>query len=431
MVLGKKEGGLFRSSSPSSNDRSKLGLAILAGIMVGALWAYLHPHAFMSASEVSGRKIRKRDTPIAPQGGDPLVSELEKKIRMLELQVTTLRGENSEIKSALDLSNQEKKSAQQQLMASRSRVKAGKFGTVAGTTTHPEIIPDKSVNPELAQLLEKIAINRELIVGVSNKNVAPMLQVWFESIKQSGITNYLVVALDDETAKFCKDHDVPAYRKDATIPKSLAGTGDNHAISGTKFHILREFLVLGYSVLLSDVDIVYLQNPFKFLQRDCDVEAMTDGHTNATAYGYNDVFDDPKMGWSRYAHTMRIWVFNSGLFYLRPTVPSIELLDRVATRLAREKAWDQAVINEELFFPSRPGYNGLHASKRVMDRFLFMNSKLLFTDIRGDPSQYANFRPVTIHVNYHPDKYNRMLAIVDYYVKGKKDALAKFPVGSE
>jgi hypothetical protein len=88
------------------------------------------------------------------------------------------------------------------------------------------------------------------------------------------VTNYLIVALDDEIAIFCTEHDVPVYRCDAMVAKAQADIGDNHAISGLKFHLLREFLVLGYSVLLSDVDIVYLENLFKYLHRDCDVESI-------------------------------------------------------------------------------------------------------------------------------------------------------------
>ena len=49
--------------------------------------------------------------------------------------------------------------------------------------------------------------------------------------------------------------------------------------------MLRHFLQLGYSVFLSDVDIVTLQNPFPFLMRDSDVEGMSDGFDNGTAYG--------------------------------------------------------------------------------------------------------------------------------------------------
>ena len=53
---------------------------------------------------------------------------------------------------------------------------------------------------------------------------------------------------------------------------------------------------------------------------------MTDGYNNMTTYGHNDVFDEPVTGWAWYAHKMQIWVYNSGFFYIRPTIPLIELL---------------------------------------------------------------------------------------------------------
>ena len=62
--------------------------------------------------------------------------------------------------------------------------------------------------------------------------------------------------------------------------------------------------------------------------------------------GYNDVKDDESMGWARYAHSMRVFVINSGLFYIRPTQASIELLDRITQRLNTENGWDQAIFNE-------------------------------------------------------------------------------------
>lgn len=61
--------------------------------------------------------------------------------------------------------------------------------------------------------------------------------------------------------------------------------GANHAVSGLKFKILHRFLSLGYSVLLSDVDIIFLQDPFPHLYKDSDVESMSDGWDNSTAYG--------------------------------------------------------------------------------------------------------------------------------------------------
>ena len=140
-----------------------------------------------------------------------------------------------------------------------------------------------------------------------------------------------------------------------------------------KFQLIREFLVLNVSVLLSDVDILTLKNPFEHLYRDEDVEALSDGFDKPTAYGeippsgtsirdsieaslnrgvgssaqsrctlelppgiltrssssglsalppsplsgWDDVFDDPKMGWSRWAHSFHAFSLNSGLFYIK------------------------------------------------------------------------------------------------------------------
>lgn len=54
------------------------------------------------------------------------------------------------------------------------------------------------------------------------------------------------------------------------------------------------------------------------------------------------------MGWARYAHSMRVFCFNSGLFYIRPTPAALDLLKRVMQRLETEKGWDQQLFNEVL-----------------------------------------------------------------------------------
>ena len=49
---------------------------------------------------------------------------------------------------------------------------------------------------------------------------------------------------------------------------------------------------------------------------------------------------------ARYAHSMRVFVFNSGLFYIRPTPAALELMDRLVARVESENGWDQAIFNE-------------------------------------------------------------------------------------
>lgn len=67
---------------------------------------------------------------------------------------------------------------------------------------------------------------------------------------------------------------------------------------------------------------------------------------------------------------------------------------------------------------------------RVMDRLKFMNSKAFFKEVRHIPKA-AQPKPVMVHMNYHPDKTNRMKAAIDYYFKGDSQALMAFPGGSE
>ncbi|GMN35475.1 hypothetical protein TIFTF001_005326 [Ficus carica] len=430
---GRREGPLMREKGQSLRG-SRIAIAIVIGVLLGCVFAVFYPHGlFISDPPIRNRRIGHSDLKISSAS-----CESSEKVDTLKSDILSLSEKNAELMKQvkdltgkLRLAEQVKDHAEKQVLVLGKPHKAGPFGTVKGLRTNPAVVPDDSVNPRLAKVLEEVAVQNELIVALANSNVKAMLEVWFTSIKKVGITNYLVVALDDPIEEFCKSNGVPVYRRDPDEGVDTIGkTGGNHAVSGLKFRILREFLQLGYSVLLSDVDIVYLQNPFNYLYRDSDVESMTDGHNNMTAYGYNDVFDEPSMGWARYAHTMRIWVYNSGFFYIRPTIPSIELLDRVATRLSREKAWDQAVFNEELFFPSHPGYDGLHAAKRTMDFYLFMNSKVLFKTIRKD-ANLRKLKPVIVHVNYHPDKLPRMKAVVEFYVHGKQDALQSFPDGSE
>ncbi|KAG4931698.1 hypothetical protein JHK82_048809 [Glycine max] len=319
-------------------------------------------------------------------------------VNALKVDILSAKEKNSELKKQvkdlmekLRLAEQGKGHAQEQFVVLGESHKAGPFGTVKGLRTNPPVIPDESVNPRLAKILGEVAIYKELIVALANSNVKEMLQLWFTNIKRVGIPNYLVVALDDNIEEFCKSNDVPVYRRDPDQGVDVVGkSGGSHAVSGLKFRILREFLQLGYSVLLSDVDIVYLQNPFDYLYRDSDVESMSDGHNN-----------------------------------------SLRLLDRVATRLSKDpKSWDQAVFNEELFFPSHPGYDGLHAAKRTMDMYLFMNSMVLFKTVRKD-AKLKKLKPVIVHVNYHHDKFARMKAIVEFYANGKQDSLDHFPDGSD
>ena len=285
---------------------------------------------------------------------------------------------------------------------------------------------------KLCEVVKKVAINREVLVGVSNSNIFHMLQLWIDGLQKTEITNYMIVALDERTAKWCEEHNAPYYLRSLT---SISGSTDNHATSGLKFEILKEFLKIGVNVLLSDVDIVWMRDPFKndLLYRDTDVEGMSDGWDDRTTYGFRW---SPTRGGNRNSAdelTYRMFVKNSGLFFTQATYESLQMMTVLASRMSTERStWDQTAYNEEHTFLSdikTPTRNS--ASSRIMNFACFCNSKYVFKYMRYDEKLYPEqkFHPASIHVNYHPEKPQRMLDIIKQYWKGEKDAIMRWNGG--
>eukprot|EP00887_Chlorella_sp_A99_P004607 scaffold4.g4607.t1 len=222
---------------------------------------------------------------------------------------------------------------------------------------------------ELERVLREVAPQGEVMIAISNYNLIRegSLRMWLQCVQKLDATNWLVVAIDEELRDYCKDS---------------------------------------------------------------DVEGMSDGYDEPTAYGEIYGVDDASMGWSRYAQGARHMAFNSGLFYVRASERTIDLMRRIAAKLRAEKAWDQSVWNEFIFFLSHGDYRSPQVVARVMDIYQFMNSKVLFKRVRHMPKSQQP-RPVMVHMNYHPNKGERMAAAIKYYLEGDEHALDPFPGGSE
>lgn len=274
------------------------------------------------------------------------------------------------------------------------------------TFPHPPACALDENMRELCALLRVAAIEREVLACVSNKNIFSMLGTYLVGVARANITNAVVVALDDPTAAFAKSKGAHTY-----VRKLVArgGSTDNHATSGLKFQVIYEFLSAGCSVLLSDVDVLWLQNPFTLpsLYRDSDVEGMTDGWDDPTAYGYQWT-----TGGSQH---LRLSARNSGLFYARATVETRRMMARLKGRMQREAVWDQTAYNEEMWWATLPGEPAFGVSARVMNYYCHLNSKVVFRYMREDTEMMRSHRPVSIHVNYHPEKLPRMEDAFEFY----------------
>mmetsp|Transcript_10601 Transcript_10601/g.38968 ORF Transcript_10601/g.38968 Transcript_10601/m.38968 type:complete len:490 (+) Transcript_10601:269-1738(+) len=267
----------------------------------------------------------------------------------------------------------------------------------------------------LCELLTEVAINREVLVAVANSR-APGLHGFLENIHKVGISNFLVVTLDQQLTDTLAKEGIPHYFR----PNSASG---NHKVSAQKFGIIKEFVSVGCSVLLTDTDVVYLQNPFPYLYRDSDIESMSDGFDASSAHGFVEQLDDPTLPLARFrARTTRLSALNSGLWYVKATEASLRLMKVMEYRMDTEPdLWDQAGYNMELFFPAHDEHLTAGCTVRVLDPLCFLNSKVMFRHIRPKEKEYAQHLPIAMHANYHTDKAAKMKQVAEYY-HGNRDS---------
>lgn len=263
----------------------------------------------------------------------------------------------------------------------------------------------------LCDVLKRVAQNREVLAAVANSQ-APGLEPFLDMLISLKVPNFLIIALDEPLTRRLDDLGVAYYFHEDSV-------SGNHKVSAKKFALIQEFVSVGCSVLLTDTDVTYQQNPFSYLYRDSDIESMSDGFDNDSANGFLQPIDDVAFGAARRrASSFRVGALNSGMWYVSATEASLRLMKIMAHRMATEDLWDQSGYNLELWFASRDDHMTSGATVRIMNPFCFMNSKVMFRIIRHEEAlQKAKHRPVAMHANYHTDKDNKIKLVHAYYAE--------------
>ena len=113
-----------------------------------------------------------------------------------------------------------------------------------------------------------------------------IFETFLKSLQRVKVTNVVVITLDDATHQFCTSFgSVGCLRLDMPVPKAQQGSRGANMISTLKYDLLRQALLMGFAILVVDLDLLFLKDPFEHLYRDADVEASTDGFSAAWAGG--------------------------------------------------------------------------------------------------------------------------------------------------
>ena len=131
--------------------------------------------------------------------------------------------------------------------------------------------------------------------------------------------------------------------------------------------------------------------------------------------------------------------YEPGFFFAMPTDEAVALTARMATQLILPKtkltgtsstsevsAAEREAFVHELWLPSHHEYASVGAILRVMNYLCFVNSKVLFRQLRNLPS--GGTKPTAIQINYHSDTVVRMRAAMARYFDNDRETLNRLPL---
>ena len=297
----------------------------------------------------------------------------------------------------------------------------------------------------------------ELVVVMGSAAQVEEMRLMLKSARNAKVTALLLILTEQAAADALgndlppaaptKFEGTPAADGSGGGPRSivLTGSGADRPLGAriAKFDTIGRLLAQGFGVLYAAPPTLFLRDPFASLHRDADVEAMSLGWDDGSAYGYNHVLDDPSMGFTRFCHGSRIAGYNPGFFYSMPTAEAVALTARMAERLRRAEGVEgrltasstAAAVDDveriefvhELWLPSHHDYASVGAVLRVMNYLCFVNSKVLFRQLRNLPST-ADGSPVALQMDYHSDTLSRMVAALARFVEGRPSELRELPL---
>ena len=167
-------------------------------------------------------------------------------------------------------------------------------------------------------------IQEPILFCSANYDYLPLLLNWYESAKRVGIERFVLVnCLDDKLKREMEKRDIRHVKLD--VP---ANTKED--MFHSKLRCARILLEHGKNFLMSDVDVVFLRDPFMHILKKVD--------------------DADIIGQTPHPRNQRDYI-NSGFFYVVPNENTLELFntnDELTKGLIKEFGYkDQRILNEK------------------------------------------------------------------------------------
>lgn len=203
--------------------------------------------------------------------------------------------------------------------------------------------------PLLRQFVEGLAVNGLVVTTVANDMAVRahhergpnparhhgLLPEWLKGVRQHNITNFFVACYDQEASLLlaavkallilvCSSQSAlqcyDTLQQQGT-PAWLLNISDigaaHHWVAIAKSQLCRDLVALGFAVLFSDADVLFLGNPIDSLVKDRDLESSTDAFGWS---GYIPAGNAVQVQTPSYSvHFYALPQLNAGFFFVQPS----------------------------------------------------------------------------------------------------------------
>lgn len=123
----------------------------------------------------------------------------------------------------------------------------------------------------MRSVIDRVIINNTIILSALNYGYREIMMNWVCNMRQLGITNFVIAALDADLYKFAYTHSLPTYFENtiftglnaSLISDASYGSDSFKQLTKMKSRVVVRLLRDGYNVVWSDCDIIFFKNPLQ------------------------------------------------------------------------------------------------------------------------------------------------------------------------
>lgn len=232
----------------------------------------------------------------------------------------------------------------------------------------PHLTPQTSCYDNLTDILRARSLDNHIIVTIINYAYIELTIHWIYRLQRMNIHNFFVYLHDQQSLQYFHHHHLthlcyvdPQIYQDNQSSYASWGSSSFKKIGNSKMFIANRILHLNYSVLISEIDVVWFQNPLPILKHFAqEFDVISQGITYTSPENRRNI----------------------GFVYLPCRESSIVIMNEVERILRADPSlWDQGVFNQVVD----------RAVKRKQIKDLLLDFKIfIFESFYLDPTLSSN-----------------------------------------